>query len=497
MDMDERSFGSQTHIEPATLFSKTFYALTWSGSAQLVGQLLQFVISVMLARLLSPRDFGLIGIIIIFTGFVRQFQDFGLGAALIQRGDISEDHLNTAFLLNIFSGSLLTGAFIFLSMVLSHFYNEPVLKVLTMIIGANFVIASFTVVQNALLKRKMAFQRIATIEIVSIFVSGITGILMALLGFGVWSLAGQSIIFTIMSSTLTWRHTPWKIHLSFKYKAVKDLSRFSLNLVGFNIFNYWTRNADNFLISKLLGASSLGVYSRAYTLMMIPVTQLTGFVSQVMFPALSSIQNDRERIRRVYLRITRLIAVVTCPIAMLLFVVAESFVHVIYGEKWSDVVPIFRILCIAGVLQGVGSTVGWIYTATGRTDIMLKWGIFSGTVYILSFCVGIKWGLLGVAIAYVMSGYLILWYPSWEIPGRIINLTFSDMLKNVVGPLLCSFLMSVGAWLMSNMLPNVLPEWVRLLIQVLSGVLMYVALIHTFNLEAYREIKALRMQARA
>jgi PST family polysaccharide transporter len=279
--------------------------------------------------------------------------------------------------------------------------------------------------------------------------------------------------------------------------AARELSHFGLNLMGFNIFNYWARNADNFLIAKILGAPSLGIYSRAYTLMMIPITQLTGFVSQVMFPALSSIQNDRERIRRVYLRVTRLIAVVTCPIVMLLFVVAESFVHVIYGEKWGDAVPIFRILCITGILQGVGSTVGWIYTALGRTNLMLKWGIFSGTVYILSFCVGIRWGLLGIATAYVVSGYMILWYPSWEIPGRLINLSFVDMFKNVAGSLFCSLLMSFGIWLFSTMLPHALPEWLRLLIQILSGISIYIALINMFNLKAYQEIKSLRTSTHA
>lgn len=469
------------------LRNQTLSGLGWSGVAQVVRQLLQFIVSVILARLLSPEEFGLIGMIIVFTGFAGLFSELGLGAALIQKLDMDERHLNSVFWVNIGAGIILTGTIVGAAPLIASFYDEPALRPLTMLIALNFIIGSFNVVQNALLNKNMDFRRLAQIQITATSLAGIIGITMALTGFGVWSLVWQSLMLTTVSVVMMWWVSAWRPTLSFETGALKELLGFSSNLLGFHILNYWMRNLDNVLIGKFIGSSALGIYTRAYSLMLLPVSQISRVVSKVMFPALSTIQHDIERVKRIYLRSTRTIALVTFPLMIGLLVVAKPFIITVYGDKWREVIPILQIFCLTGIAQSIGTTVGWIYTSQGRTDIMLKWGIFSGIVRGIAFIIGLRWGVIGVAVAYVLSGYVILWYPSWTIPGRLINLRFSEMLRNLSTPFYCATAMGVLVWGLGFLLPFGWPEWAYLALQVSFGALVYILLIHFFKVQAYIE----------
>ena len=469
------------------LRARTLSGLGWSGAAQVTLQVFQFLVGVILARLLSPQEFGLIGMIIVFTGFANLFGDLGLSAALIQKLDIEQRHLSSVFWVNIAAGIILTGIVVAAAPLIATFYNEPALRVLTMVIALNFFIGSFNVVQNALLRKNMDFQRLARIEIAASFLAGVLAISVALLGLGVWSLVAQSLMFTAVSVAMMWQISTWRPTFSLDTRALKQLLGFGSNLLGFNILNYWMRNIDNVLIGKIIGSSALGIYARAYSLMLLPVSQISSVVSRVMFPALSTIQDDIERVKQIYLRSTRTIAFVTFPMMIGLLVVAKPFILSVYGDKWREVIPILQIFCLTGMGQSVGTTVGWIYTSQGRTDIMLKWGIFSGIVNMISLVIGLRWGVIGVATAYVLSGYILLWYPAWTIPGRLINLRFSEMIKNLSGPFYCAVAMGVLVWTSGLFLPVNWPQWVYLAIQVPIGVMLYIAMMHIFKVRVFIE----------
>jgi O-antigen/teichoic acid export membrane protein len=468
--------------------------LKWSGAGQIIRQLFQFVLFIILARLLDPEDFGLIAIITLFSNFVQLVSDMGFGSALIQKTKVEQEHLDSVFWMNVLIGVFATILFIVAAPMLSFLYNKPILKNLTSLVALNFTIASFSVVQRSLLYKAMNFKLIALIDMSSIFISGIVSIIAALSGYGVWSLVVQLLTFQSIQTIGLWCFSSWRPQKRFSLNSLRELSGYGLHLTGFNIFNYWVRNGDNFLIGKLLSAHALGIYSRAYSMMTLPVLQMTDFISQVMFPALSSIQNDIEEFKRVYLKAVRAIALVTCPMMAGLVVAAKPFILVLFGEKWHEVIPVFQILCIVGLIQGVGSTVGWIYTSLGRTDTMFKWGIFSGIIYISSFVIGIHWGILGVAIAYALSGYFILWYPSWAIPGRFINLGFFEMLSNIAGPLMCSLAMALCTLPFSLYSVGPSSQLAQLFLISITGSIAYFLCIHFFQLTAYREIRALIQQ---
>lgn len=477
-----------------SLRKKTLSGVRWTASARIIQQLIQFGVIILLMRLLTPEAFGLIGMIIVITGFVGIFSDAGFGAALIQKKEIDERHRSSVFWVNVLIGTLLTLIIGISAPLVASFYNEPALIDLTRFIALQFFISSLNTVQRSILQREMDFHKLTVAQISTQVISGGIAVTLALLGFGVWSLAWQSLISVGADVVLIWKLSSWRPKFIYEGKAVRDLLKFSSNLLGFNIINYWARNADDLLIGRFVGSAGLGIYTRAYSMMLLPISQVTYVLSQVMFPALSRIQDDKERVKRIYLQANRIIGLVSMPMMCGLFVVAEPFVISLFGEKWAEVIPVLQILCFVGIKQPLESTTGWIFQSQNKTDIQFRWNIIVSTVTILAFIIGLKWGVIGVATAYAIRSYII-WYPSIRIPGRIINMTFSEFVRNVSGVFLCSVVMAVLVYIVGEIVPASWPILILFTVQVIAGILFYVLLIHSFGLKAYKETKRLMFES--
>jgi O-antigen/teichoic acid export membrane protein len=475
-----------------SLKQQTLSGIGWSAGAQIGKQGLQFIISVILARLLTPEDFGLVGMILVFTGFAGLFSELGFGAALIQRQEIEERHLSSIFWLNIVAGLILTGIVIAVAPLIAAFFNEPRLKVLIMLISLNFFISSLNTVQNAILNRSMDFRKLAIIETLTIAIAGGFAITLALMGFGVWSLAWQMLMSTTVGVITMWQVSDWRPRFCYDKNAVKELVGFSSNLLSFNVFNYWVRNSDNLLVGKFIGSVGLGIYARAYGIMLMPLNQISATVGQVMFPSLSKMQDDKVRVRRIYLRTISVIALITFPMMIGLFTVADSFVLALFGPKWIGVIPLLQIFALLGMVQSIGTTVGWIYNSQGRADWQFRWSIAAGSLLIVSIIIGIIVGtVISVAVCYAIMSGVILAYHNFSIPGKLINMTFSEVVSNVRGVFGCALLMGGGVWLLGIFMPSGWTYWAHLLVQVPFGVALYILLIHFFKLSAYLELKGL------
>jgi len=468
---------------------KTLSGLNWSAAGQSFQQLAAVLFSIFLARILTPNDFGLLAMVFVFSGFATLLSELGLGAALVQREQIEHRHINAAFWANLAAGAVLALVFLALAPALASFYSHPALEAISRAVALLFIVSALGVVQGALVQREMSFRRLAFIEIAATVIAGCVAVALAASGYGVWSLVAQLLCGQTLRTTMLWWVSAWRPTLTLDRSSLRELWGFSSHLMGFNVFNYWIRNLDNLLIGRFVGASDLGVYSRAYSLMLLPVSQASRVTSRVMFPALSRIRTDIERSKSLYLKATRSIALVMFPIMIGLLVVAESFVLAVLGEKWRAVVPLLQLFCLIGVGQSVGTTAGWIYTSQGRTDLMMKWGIFAGLVQAASFVVGLNWGVMGVAAAYVIASYTILWYPAWAIPGRLINLTFGQMMRNLAGPFVCSALMGVAVWTIGAVLLGGWSPWGKLAVQVPFGLVVYVLCVHMLRVQSYVELR--------
>jgi O-antigen/teichoic acid export membrane protein len=474
----------------ADIKQRTVTGLLWSAGVSVGQQLLYFAVTAVLARLLVPADFGLVATVAIFTGFVTLFIDFGLGAALVQRTTLTERHRSSAFWMNVAAGLALTLLVAALAPALARFFDEPRLVDLTLVLSLNFVVGSLGIVQGALLQRSMNFRRGGAIEIAAILIGGAVAIGMAVMGYGVWSLIAQLIATTALRTTLLWATSDWRPHRIVDREAMRELWRFSGNLAGFTAVNYWARTADNFLIGKFVGAAGLGIYARAYNLMLLPIAQISAVTARVMFPALSRIQQDTHRVKRAYLRAIGIIGLLSFPLTAGLFVVARPFILTLYGSKWAGTVPVLQILCVAGLMQPVVVTVGWIYQSQGRTDWLMRWGFVTSALIVSAFGIGIIWGVKGVAAAYAIITYALLYF-AFAIPGKLIGMRFREVFLALRGPLFSAFAMAGTVWTAGRMFPAGWPPAAVLFAQFGIGVFIYAGLIHAFALEPYGEIKDL------
>jgi len=357
------------------LRQRTLMGLGWNGAARLLGQLLQLAATVILARLLSPKEYGLLGMVLVFTGFASFVADMGLGASIIQRSTVTERHLNSVFWLNVATGIALTAVFALAAPLIARFYQEPQLRLLTAAIALSFFLGSLNVVQVALLDKALNFRTKFWIETVSSVASGAVAVVLAFSGAGVWALVGQTLTQAAVRVLMMWSQSSWRPAWSFDFAAIRELMRFSGHLVGFGVVIYWSQNVDKLVIGRWIGSAALGIYSLADKLMRLPIASVTDVTTSVMFPALSFIQDDVESVRRAYLRATRMIALITFPAMVALGVLAEPAILVVYGPKWRGSIVILQLLCFAGLVQSATNTAGWIFMSQGRTDVLFRIGI--------------------------------------------------------------------------------------------------------------------------
>lgn len=476
-----------------SLREQTIRGVGWNGVSQLVTQLFSFGISIVLARLLGPKAYGLIAMVTVFTGFANLFTGLGLGAAIIQRRELEARHLDTAFWVNVLCGAGMTLLLIGLAPGVAWFYHQPLLAALTAAIALKFVIDSFGIVHAAQLSRNLHFRSLAVIKVGASLIGGLTGLAMALGGLGVWSLVAQTLANSLAGILLTWRVSSWRPAWRFERLACRELFGYSASVVGFNVVNYWARTLDQLLIGRFVGADAVGIYSRAYSLMLLPLSQVSQVIGNVMFPAMSAIQHDLPKVRRAYLQAIGMIAFITFPTMTGLFAVADHFVLALLGAQWAATIPILKLFCWVGLVQSVLSTVGWIYTSLGRTSLYLIMGIIGSVAAVVTFFIGIRWGILGVAWAYVVLN--AVWtIPLFEIPARMINLTFWQAARSLSGTFCCSMIMGMLVWGVGRLLPEGLAGWKCLVIQVPLGIVSYVALVAGFKLDVWREFRRIQSE---
>ena len=325
------------------LKTRTVRSIGWSASAQIAQLLMQVLITAILARLLTPSDFGLIAMVAVFSAFVAVFSNFGLTSAIIQKKEVSDETLSSTFWVNVGLGALLTIALAASAPLVAAFYSEPRLTPLVVFISTTFFITSFGSVQTALLTRSMNFKALAVINICALGISGAISVFLAFSGYGVWSLASLTVLSVFLTVVFTWIYSRWVPHFSFRLQRVKGLLRFGANVTGFSFFNYFARNADNLLIGKFLGAAPLGFYNLAYNLLLFPITNISNVIGNVMFPALSKVQHDKQMVRETYVTANRYIAAICFPLMIWVLVTAPQLIRVVYGPKWVGAIVLHTI----------------------------------------------------------------------------------------------------------------------------------------------------------
>jgi len=416
------------------------------GAVTMAAQGLKFFLqmgsTVVLARLLTPQDFGLIAMVTAVTGFVMMFKDMGLSMATVQRAEINHDQISTLFWINVILslGVMLVTAV--LAPAIAWFYNEPRLTWITLALAGAFVFGGLTVQHQALLIRQMLFRSLAVVEIISMLVGILAAIIAASYGAGYWSLVIMQLATAIAIAIGVWVACGWRPGLPVRRSGVREMLAFGGNLTGFSVINYFARNADKILVGRFCGSGILGLYSRAYSLLMLPINQIRGPLTSVAMPVLSRLQYDPKRYISYYTKLVLLLSFISMPLIVFLAISSRSIIHLLLGEQWLGASSIFQILAITAFIQPVWSTIGLVLLSLGQSGRFLRFGIFNSLVVVTSFAVGIRWGAVGVASAYAVASYLILFPLLWYC-FRLTPISIATFLKAIVRPVIASFTMAL------------------------------------------------------
>lgn len=417
-------------------------ARTARGGAVVLGSqgvkfIINMVTTIVLARLLTPQDYGLIGMVMVVIGFVSLFKNLGLSAATMQREEINHQQVSTLFWINLvvsFGLMLMTAA---LAPLIARFYHEPRLTWITVALASGFLFSGLVVQHEALLKRQMRFVPLAIAEIVSIVIAIAVAIFLAWRGAGYWALVANQIILGVVYALIIWIVCRWRPGPPMRNSGVRSMLAFGGNLTGFGFFNYFSRTLDNLLIGRVWGVQQLGLYAKAYQLLLLPIDQLSSPLDGVAVPALSRLLNEPERYRQAYLRMLEKVAMISMPGVALMIGTSDWLVRLMLGAQWIEAGRIFALLGIVGLVEPVANTMGWLLVSQGRARHLLRWGMIDGTIAIVSIVAGLPWGAIGVAASYAIVGLCVRKQLLFWFTGRSGAVRTSDIYR-AIAPSACA-----------------------------------------------------------
>lgn len=454
--------------------------------------------TMILARILTPADFGLVAMALVFTGFAALFQEAGLSAATIQKETLSRQELSTVFWLNLLLSAGVTALLIAVAPLLAKLYDEPRLTYLAMWLALEFVINGLGMQHLALLKRQLRYTAISVVEVCAFLVGAVAAVIWATYDASYWALVVLMLGRATTKSLLAWALARWRPGVPQSYRSVMSMIKFGANLTGFKALNYFSSNLDQFLLGRIWGAEALGFYSRAYHLLQLPLGQINLPIAQVAVPALSRLQSRQSEYRTYYYRAMETIACIGKPLVVFLFVCAEPLISIVLGDRWLDSAPIFRGLALGAFLGVTNVAAGWIYVTLGRTDRQLIFELMSLPVRVACIVIGaIYWGAVGAALGVSVSR-AILYVPLRLWAFKNTPISFSGFLGSIQRPIIASLVAGGVVYASTNTFLDSVSSSVEVSYAGLVGGAVYLAIYtiqpggRLFLLSSYSAVSALK-----
>lgn len=441
----------------------------------MISQIISVAFGIVLARMLSPDDFGLIASMVVFTGFASLLMDVGLGSALVQKKDIAEIHYNTVFWTNLGLGISLTVSVALCSPLIASFYERQELVGIGYVLSLQFVLGALALVPRQRLVKDLSFKVIAPADLIGMVVSGAIAIFMVQINYGYWALAWQPVTLRLVATLYIWIVAKWLPSIAFSKDALKELFGFSFFVFASSILMYASRQVDKILVGKLIGAEALGILDKAESMLLFPLQNVSNVVGSVMFPALSEIQDEKDRVKAVFLKSTQSIALLTFPMMAGMFAVSENFVFGVLGEQWQEMIPIFQTLTFVGIATSIVAVNGPIFLSQGKAKLQFKVKLITRPIAIIAAIVGINWGIQGIAIAIALSGW-INGMIALKVSGSLIDLPLCSLLRSLFKAFICAFIMAV-CLVAADPLLTKFSSLGQLLIQIPLGAIIYLLLL--------------------
>jgi len=438
--------------EQPSLARRAARGVAITGVSQGCKILLGFGTTVIVARLLTPGDFGVLAMVAPVTGFLQLFQNLGLSQATIQARDLTSEQSNAMFWINVAAAVCVAVLMVALAPLVGMFYDDVRPAYIMAATALTVLVAGFKLQHQALLNREMRFANLSLNEVAAAVTTSLATIFAALLLNSYWALWLGTLLGGLMSTAMMWRASRWRPRLGVRLGGTRELIGIGANVTGFDVANFCARNADNVIIARAFGGYSAGLYDRSYKLMLFPLQNINWPLARVVLPTLRRLQDQPEQFAKAFLTVIRGLSIAAVPGVLAAAICSGELIEILLGPNWAEAAPIFFWLSLAGVIQPVVSATGWLFISTGRTRQMAKWGLFASTVTVLSFFAGLPWGTQGVAAAYFIGQLFLA-----PILFRYVTASTPVSARSIYGVLLPTLIGGAITWACTRLIGDALP----------------------------------------
>lgn len=473
------------------LKQKTLNGLFWSFIDTIAGQGIVFIVSLILARILSPKEFGLIGMITIFIAISQSIINSGFNSALIRKPNCSSLDYSTVFYFNVATGIALYIFLFFLAPSISAFFREPQLSLIVRVLGIVLIVDSLTMIQRTILIKRIDFKLQAKISLISSIGSGIIAISFAYLGIGVWALVIQIIVKQALDSFFFWIWNRWSPIFFFSKKSFKELFGFGSKLLLSGLIDTIFRNIYYVVIGKYFTAQSLGYYTKAEDFNKLPSQNLNSIIARVTFPILSNIQDDIPKLKSAYQRLVRSIMFITFPLMLGMAAIADPLIKSLIGEKWSPSALYLQLLCFVGMMYPLHALNLNMLQVQGRSDIFLKLEVIKKTIAIPTIVIGIFYGIEVMIIGMILNSFFAFYLNSyWS--GKKIGYSFKNQFLDILPSFFLASTSALIVYLIGKLLQ--FSSVVNLFIQLFVGIGVFLSICEILRMREYVFIKSLLLE---
>jgi polysaccharide transporter, PST family len=425
---------------PGGLGRAAVHGLAWTMLRSISSRLVGSVVFVVLARLLDPKAFGTVALASVFVVFMSLLVESGFGEAVIQRKQVTEVDLNTAFWVSNAFGLALALTMIASAGPLATLFHQPELAPVLRALSLVFVLTALGSMPQALLRRELRFRQIALRGLAATIAGGAVGVGMALAGLGVWSLVGQILANALVSTIVLWLACSWRPGAAVSRSSLVELFRFGANILGERVALFASRRSDDFLVGLVLGPVALGLYTAAYRILLLVTEMIIWTVEGVAFPVFSRLHGDPERSKRAFYLVTQFCSAVATPTFLLLAVLAPELTRLTFGPKWTGAIPVMQVLALVGIPHAVTYFNKAVVNAGGRPDLSLRVAVLTAILNVVAFVLVVRWGILAVAASYVACSYLLAPVSFWSVT-RVVDVEVKPYLRLFVAPMTSGLVM--------------------------------------------------------
>lgn len=467
--------------------NKAVKGVMWSAIERFSVQFVQLIIQILIARILSPDDFGIIGMIAIFIAIAQSFIDSGFSNALIRKRDRTDIDNSTVFYFNIVVGAVFYLLLYLCAPAIAKFYNTPILVPVTRIVGLGVIFNSLAVVQRANLTAKVDFKTQAKASLISVIISGGCGLSLAYKGFGVWSLVAQTLLNGGCNTIFLWIFAKWYPKWVFSWKSFREMFSFGSKLLLSGLMDTLYKNIYTIVIGKFYSAGDLGYFTKANQLASFPSSNITGILQRVTYPLLCENQGNKEVLRTRYRTFLRLSAYVVFPLMVGLAVLAEPLIETLLTDKWIAAVPLLQLLCLSMMWYPIHAINLNLLQVQGRSDLFLRLEVIKKIVGVSILCITIPMGVVWMCVGKIVVTIIAL-IINTHYTGKLIGLGFLKQMRDLLPSLVYSFLMGAAVMLITMVVDN---NILQIIIGIAVGVVVYFVMSKITRSEEYKTLMSL------